>query len=352
MYIGEISSAKLRGIFGSFTQIALAAGILLTYAISTIPDFPYYYNSLVAAGIVAVFECMMIWLYETPRWLVLNGQNQEAHSTLRWLRGPKSEIESEISSIESAEAASMWLACREISRSRRNVTVPIMLVMVAMFFHQFGGATVVASYAAVLFEEAGVANPKVTATYAVGVVEFCATFFSIFVIDLVGRKLLLILSGIGMVIGSTLLGLHFYLTRPSLCSSSFNGTSPEVLPEDGVFENCLNSQYAPLAIASIIIFIVAYSIGWGPVPWVLLSELIPIKVRGVASGMATIVNWVSLALVVGVYLEYAELVQEWFAWWSFSVLNALAVVFALIFIRETKGKTLEHIEEYYKEHKC
>ena len=352
VYIGELSSAKLRGIFGSFIPIALAMGVLLTYALSTISDFPYYYNSLVAAGIAAVFESMMVWLYETPRWLILNGQSQKAHHTLRWLRGPSSEIESEIYKIESAETASMWLACREISRLRRHVTVPIVVVMLAMFFHQIGGGTVVASYAAVLFEEAGVANPRVTAAYAVGGVEVFAVIFSVFVIDLVGRKLLLILSGIGMVIGSTLLGLHFYLTRPSLCSSSSNGTLSEMLQDDAVFENCLNSQYAPLAITSIIIFIVAYSIGWAPVPWVLLSELIPNKVRGVASGMATIVNWVSLALVVGVYLEYGELVQEWFVWWSFSVLNSVAVVFVLIFVRETKGKTLEDIEEYYREHKC
>lgn len=292
----------------------------------------------------------MVWLYETPRWLVLNGQSRQAHRALRWLRGSSGDIESEIGSIESAKTASMWLACREIYRSRRSVTVPILVVMVVMFFHQMAGATVIASYAAVLFDEAGVANPRVTATYAVGGVEFCATFLSIFVIDLVGRKLLLILSGTGTIIGSMLLGLHFYLTRPSQCSTPINGTSV-MLQDDGVFENCLNSQYAPLAITSIIIFIVAYSFGWGPVPWVLLSELIPIKVRGVASGMATIVNWASLALVIGVYLEYAELVQDWFAWWSFSVLNIVAVLFALIFIRETKGKTLEHIEEYYKESK-
>ena len=86
-----------------YTQIGLAAGILVNYAIGSIPNFPYFYNSLVAAGIAAMFEILMVWLYETPRWLVSQGRVSEARVILQWLRGPGVQNEDEIRSNESTE---------------------------------------------------------------------------------------------------------------------------------------------------------------------------------------------------------------------------------------------------------
>jgi MFS family permease len=353
VYIGEISSPKLRGLFGAYTQIAVAGGLVLNYSVSSIRSLSYYHTSLIAVGIVTIFECSVVWLYESPSWLIRHGQSHRAERVLRWLRGPRVKVEKEIQRIESAESLSLWLAMKEISR--RYITVPVLIVMFSMFFHQIGGAHVLSTYAAILYDEAGVKNPRITALTAVGVVELLATMFSILVIDFVGRKLLLVLSGLGMFAGSSLLGIHYYLTRPSQCLVGKNITMIELLQNEGQsseFANCINDHYAPLAISSTVVFAVAYSIGWGPVPWVLLSELIPVRVRGAASGIATLVNWGSAALVIGVYLQYSDLVTDWFAWWTFALLNLAAILFAIVFIRETKGKTLEDIEQYYRDHRC
>ena len=354
VYIGEISSPKLRGLFGAFTQIAIAMGILLNYGISSIPTITYYYTALIAVGIIAVFECLVVWLKETPSWLIRQELRHRAQAVLRWLRGPNASIEKEIERIQNAERLSLWLALKEMA-TKRHIAIPIVVVMFSMFFHQIGGAHVLSTYAALLFESAGVAHPELTALGAVGGVELVATFLTILVIDSVGRKFLLILSSIGMIVGSAMLGTHYYVTRPSTCYemvSNMNSTvNLQLNTRSGdVFQNCINSQFAPLAITSAVLFAVAYSIGWGPVPWVLLSELIPVRVRGAASGIATLVNWGSAALVIGIYLEYAEAVRDWFAWWSFAILNLIAFVFSIIFIRETKGKTLEDIERHYQKH--
>lgn len=348
VYIGEIASAKLRGLFGAFTQIAVATGLLLNYGVSALPQVTYYYNSLVAAGIITIFECCVVWLHESPTWLIRHGQSHRAVQVLRWLRGPLIKVEKEVERIEAAESLSLWLAMKEMSK--RYITVPIVIVMLTMFFHQIGGAHVISTYAAILFEEAGVKNPEVAALCAVGGVEVLMTFLSILMIDFVGRKLLLVLSSIGMVAGSAMLGAHYFVTRPSQCPSL--STSNYTQLEDGEFQNCINMRFAPLAISSAVLYVIAYSIGWGPVPWVILSELIPVRVRGAASGIATIINWGSAAFVIGVYLEYAEAVRDWFAWWTFAAVNAVAAIFAIAFIRETKGKTLEDIEKYYREHRC
>ena len=111
------------------------------------------------------------------------------------------------------------------------------------------------------------------------------------------------------------------------------------------------SIYAPLAIVSITTFNLAFSTGWGTIPWILVAELTPLQVRGITTGVATVVNWGTSSIVVGFYMQYAAAVHVWFAWWSFMVLNIAAVVFTIVFLPETKGKTLEDIERYYQEHR-
>lgn len=347
MYISELSAAKFRGFFTAFVQISLAGGALLSFAISSIPGFPYYYTSLVAVGLTAVFECAVVWLHETPRWLTSKGQVLRAFDTLHWLRGPGVDVEREIGSIQmSHKLPSVWQVMREFTK--RSVAVPFILSLCIMFLQQAGGLNALSSYAASLFEAASVAHPRVTATYAIGLATFIVVLLSTCVIDLFGRKVLLIVSGTGMAVGTTLLGVEYYLIRPSLCSTTHNSTTLTLQGSSTDDAPC-NSQYAPLAIVGVVCYSVSFAIGWGPVPWVLLSEILPLRVRGMASGIATIISWGTGALVVGCYPQFARAVQKWFAWWSFSLMNIAAVLFSVFFLRETKGRTLEDIEKYYRE---
>ena len=80
----------------TFIQVSLATGILLIYVMGSIPGFPYYYSSLVAAGISTVFLVLMMWMKETPRWLLSKGLHAEAHHMLTWLRGPNVDVDDEI----------------------------------------------------------------------------------------------------------------------------------------------------------------------------------------------------------------------------------------------------------------
>ena len=166
-----------------------------------------------------------------------------------------------------------------------------------------------------------------------------------FLVDLVGRKLLLIVNGTGMLFRTVTLGTSFYVTRPELCATT-NLTVNALAQHSDDIEFC-NANLASIAIVSLILFNAAFSIGWGPVPWVLLRELIPLRVREVGSGIATFINWGTAAIVTGFYLDFAETVNAWFAWWIFSVLNVMAVLFVAIFVFETKGKNLEDIQHRF-----
>ena len=344
VYIAEISSVKLRGIFGTLTQIVLTSGIVVNYAMGAIDDFPYYYISLVAVGIVALFEVLMIWLPETPRWLLSRGYGEDAEKALLWLRGKKIGFQQEVD--EMKKAIITTTAKRTKVRKeflKRSVFVPFIYVLILFFFHQAGGINAVSSFASSLFTDAGISNPRTTTIYAVGGASLIGNFVSFVAVDLIGRTSLLILSGTGMFLGSEMLGVHFFITRPSLCDS-YNSTLVESVD---VVKSC-NTHFGPLAIVSLILYRFAFAIGWGPIPWLLLSELLPLAVRGVASGFAMFTTWSIAAIVAGFYLEYAELVQPWFAMWTFSLINLASVLFVLIFIPETKGRTLEEMERKFE----
>ena len=350
VYAAEVSSAKFRGIFGSFTQLFLSIGLVLVYLLGSFPGFQYFHASLVLIGIIAVFEIGALFICDSPRWLLANKHRQEAISALKRLRGPNYDIGHELSTMELDLSQSPHLKMSKILThfTKRDVVVPLIIVLFIMFFQQIGGLNASTAYSGLIFKEAGVENYRATATYAVGGTEVVFTIISLFIVDCFGRKSLLIVSGIGMLLGTVLLGTQFFITRPSLCSSNNSTLSEMTLDAASNSDELCNAKYAPLAIVSLILFNAAFSIGWGPVPWVLLGELIPLRVRGVGSGIATLVNWSTAAIVTGFYLDYAEKVKPWFAWWTFSVLNLLAVLFVVFFVSETKGKSLEEINSRYK----
>ena len=328
----------------------LTIGIILNFGVGSIEDFPYFHVSLVPVGILALFEATMVWLPDTPRSLLSRGLGDGAERALRLLRGSKYNIDGELTEIrvsilsrgKKGEKNSVWREFKKI-----DVLVPFVYVLVVLFFAQGGGISAAASYATPIFSDAGVDNPRVTAIYAVGVASLLGNIASFFTVDLLGRKILLIASGVGMVIGSILLGTHFYITRSSACPTALNST----LNAMGHIEEPCNAHFAPLAIVSLVLFRFFYSIGWGPIPWLLLSELLPLSVRGLASGMAIFITSATAALVSGVYLQYSQLVQPWFAMWTFSVINLAAAVFVFVFIPETMGKSLEEVEKWFENNK-
>ena len=321
------------------------------YSLSAIPGLQYYNVALVAVGIVAVFELCMVCLNDTPRWLFTNGYKSEAESVLQWLRGPKIGIAQELCDMEET-ISGKTLTTRQVFMEfkKRSTLIPLVLLLIMMFLQNISGLNAISSFAGILFDEAGVSNPRLISVFSIGLTGFLSTLISGYVVDLAGRKILLIISGIGMFAGTTMLGAHFFLTRPSLCAHHNSTEYFLTVLQDSTSSSSCNTHLAPLAITSIILYNIAYAFGWGPIPWMLISELLPMQVRGVAGGITALSDWGTAAIVVGFYLNYAKLVKPWGAWWSFSLLNFLGVLFVIFLIPETKGKTLEEIQLQFEKH--
>ena len=339
VYTGELCSANIRGIFGNMFSIFLASGIVLSYAMGAINNFRYYYISLVAVGIVAVFEVFMFWLPETPRWLLSRGYGEQAEHVLLWLRGKKIETKNELNDMKESlkqNTSNSWKLFL-----KRSILTPFIYVVIIFAVQQGGGINAITPFAGTLFADAGVNNPRYAAIYTVGGSGIIAVICAIILIDFSGRKFLLAISGTGEILGLVMLGVHSFITRPSLCANS------SMTDVTDTMDRVCNPQYQYLAIFGVIVFVLMFTVGYNSVPYVLISELLPLSVRGKASGIATSVGWICAALFNGFYLQVRDLVRPWFALWGLAALNVVTVLFVIFFIPETKGKSLEELESRF-----
>ena len=260
---------------------------------------------------------------------------------LNLLRGPDANTQKEIRGIQKAqerqEDLSVWELVKEFRH--RSVFQPFILVLFLMVFQQFSGINAAIFYAASIFSDAGVPNASLISVFSVGGVQIIATLVAVLLIDKLGRKILLIISSVGMCLSSTLLGIEFLISK-SICSNSTDH------PVHHLPAIC-NHSVGWLAILGAILFIVFFSLAWGPIPWLMMSELMPLRVRSLAASFATLFNWSLASLVTFEFHTYAERLSPKFAWWSFAVVMLISVFFIILFLPETKGHSLEEIEEYF-----
>lgn len=173
--------------------------------------------------------------------------------------------------------------------------MPFLLVTFLYVFQQLcGGGSTVVAYAAQIFQAAGAPNPDLTSIYTVGASLVIGTVLASLLIERLGRKLLASVSAAGMFTGSMMLVFHSYFTRPEACSTIINGTLFSTIEKDPVGTGVCNSYLYPLAATSVIVFILSFSFGLGPVPWVLLSEYLPLQVRGVAGGIVVALSLIHI----------------------------------------------------------
>lgn len=305
-------------------QFGLAVGILLVYCVEAVN---MAYTSLVAAAITALFAISSLWLLETPRYLVKHGDIEHAQRNLRLLRGPYVDVQIELDDIKNIlhEESSMSL-CEFISELRnKRIFVPLLLLTIILSFQQLSGINPIIYYAAPILRQAHVSHTHFTALLAIGLTEVVTTFLTIFIIDLFGRKLLLVISCVVLSLSCVGLGTHLYYVNT---------------PCTGACDHTL-----PLAVVSIIMVIIGFSLGLGAVPWALVTELVPLRVRGCVGGIASATTWMFAAIVSGTYNQFSGKAGEYCSWWTFGACNLCAAVFVAFFLPETKGKKLEVIEK-------
>lgn len=348
MYITEVSTPKLRGLFGNCNQLFITVGIFSVESLGFKPSSFLKYSevALIAAGITTIFALLLLFVVETPSWLYKKGKDLEGNRTLNFLRGPKADIQREIrgirSTIENVESITILDQLKAFKN--RPVYLPFILVLGLMFFQQFGGINAAVFYSSQIFISAEVQHPTLVTLLAVGLTQIFATFLSVVMVDLLGRKILLTISSSGMLISSAGLGIYFFIFN-HFCDQHLG----DVEGSGHLLSVCHKTSFGGLAIACVVVFIISFSLGWGPIAWSMMSELVPLRVRGLAGSAATFVNWTFAFVVTVAFTKYTDAVTPKFAWWSFSLVMLLAIFFVLFFLPETKGRKLEEIEEHFQQ---
>ena len=208
--MAEIASARLKGLFGGCNQLFITIGgfIGYIYGVRTF-NINYWKFSLTAAGIVALFEILMLFTYETPRWLFSKHKDFQAMRVLTVLRGMNSRVTKEANQIKAALQRKYTILEQLKAFRNRAVFIPFILVLMLMFFQQFSGINAVIFYASDIFKNAQVPlDVNLVSALAIGVVQVVATLLSVLLVDKLGRKVLLTISSSGMGLSSFVLGIY------------------------------------------------------------------------------------------------------------------------------------------------
>lgn len=326
VYIAEIAPKHLRGSLGTVTQFAVTVGIMLAYSCGLFLDW----RPLAIAG-VAPCTFLMLGLFfipESPRWLAKTG-NQEFEASLQTLRGRDTDISREVVEVKRVVAASNRQTGIKFSELReRRYALPLTVSIGLLLLQQLSGVNGILFYSTSIFESAGISSGN-AASLGLSAVQVVMTGVSAWLIEKAGRRLLLMVSSGGMGICLFLCGLAFYLKK------HFSGTSQ------------LETFFSVLALTSLLVYIVAFSLGIGPIPWIIMSEILPSNVKGFAGSVATLGNWLgswAVTMTINIMLEWSS--TGTFV--IYSVICIFTMLFVAFLLPETKGRTLEEIEASFR----
>jgi len=320
MYISEVSPAKYRGSLVSMYQLFIVTGILISYLINFmlhdigVNNWRWMFSTGAIPSVL--FLVMLFFVSETPRFLYLKGKKQEALSVLERIGGKQlasEEIEEIKNSINGSTASFRMLTDPAL---RKVLWVGFGLAV----FVQLSGINTIIDYAPKIFVKAGwKLDAGLFATFGLGMVNFVFTWVSILIVDRFGRRPLYIIGSAGMTIA--LLGL----TAAGM-TGHFSGLIVLIL---------------------IVMFLILFSSCVGPVFWTYLSEIFPNRIRGTALSVPVFTQWVFNALVV---LVFPAMLKHLSTSITFGILAVFAfgqLLFTILYMKETKGKSLEEIEHMW-----
>ncbi len=323
MYIGEIAPADIRGRLVSYNQFAIIFGMLVVYFVNWgiangqtlewINDIGWrrmFVSEAIPAGL---FGLLLFLVPETPRYLALSGKDDKALGILTRINGAEGagKILQEIKvTVEKSSA-------RLFAYGRIVIIIGILLSV----FQQFVGINVALYYAPRIFESMGAEkDASLLQTVVMGVVNVIFTVVAILTVDKWGRRPLLMTGSVGMAVGMFAIGALAFLNVIGIATLVF-----------------------------IIIYTASFMMSWGPICWVLISEIFPNKIRGRAVAIAVAAQWAANYLISSTYPAMMEL-SSGGTYWFYGFMSVLSFVFVWRMVPETKNKTLEEMENLWTGH--
>ena len=335
LYAAELAPAAVRGRFVSCYQLAITIGIFLAYLVDGWLSPSGAWRVMLGASAVPGLLLFAVALAapKSPRWLMMMGRRPEAAAELRKI-SPGVDVEPPLDAIakvlrQEGERASWGEVFHQ--EWRRPLTIGIGLAV----FQQITGINAIIYYADQIFSSAGFTTPAaqtMVTTWAIGAVNVLATLIAIAFIDRLGRRKLLLAGLIGMGISLIVVGVAF-----QFIANNAAGAAAAAGP----------SAAGVVTLLALVGFIICFAFSMGPVVWTVINEVFPGHIRGRAVAVATAVNWGSAFLVSQFFLSVIGAIGNSLTFWLFALFCGIAWVWIYFRVPETKGQSLEQIQQLW-----
>ena len=325
LYLTELAPKESRGALTSLMQLLVTVGILVAYVTDyALSDSGAWRWMLGLGAVPAVLLGLGIYFQpESPRWLVKRDRADQARDVLARMRGAdRGAVEQELDEIRAADAAK----AQENAVGLREILTPLLrpallLGLGLVFFQNFMGINTIIYYAPTLLTTLGFGTGgAILANVGIGVVNVLMTLPALRLLDKVGRRSLLYVGSVGMLVAMLVLGVA----------------------------NAAGMSHGPALVAitlvSIVVYIASFAVSWGPVQWVMLPELFPLRMRGAAVGVCLVFNWLFNMLVSLVFPVLLDALGSGPIFLFFALMAVLGLWFVRSGLIETKGRSLEEIE--------
>ncbi|KRT86652.1 membrane transporter [Oryctes borbonicus] len=321
-YIAEVSDSAVRGMLGSSMNNFLCFGLVISYCIG--PYLPIMWFNIIAAIFPVTFLVLFfMFIPDSPYFLMGKDRNQ-AESALAFLRSkPVSEVQTELKEIERSveESKANAATFMDIFKSKGTTKALIISVLLCVF-QQLSGINIVLFYAQTIFEASGTVMESTIPPMIIGAVQFLSSFVTPILVDVLGRKVLLLGSAVGMVISEAALGVYFFLKN--------DGTDVDAI--------------SFLPILTLVIYIISYNCGFGPLPWTVMAELFPSNIKSAAASFTVFCCWFVSFILTYFFDSVSEAIGMGGSFWIFAGFTVVAFIFTLVYVPETKGRSFQEIQ--------
>lgn len=321
LYIAEVSPAKWRGALVAMYQLAVTIGILIAYIVNYILVKHDAWRAMFASAAIPAL-CLMVGIMllpESPRWLLATGNKARAIAALIRLRRSE-KVDDEVNEIEQSIALEQQTTKGPSLLSRKML--PVLSLGVILFcLQQLSGINVIIYYAPIIFKHLGFTSivTQILATIGIGVVNVAVTILSLFLIDKVGRRKLLLIGFSGTALSLGTLSVIYFVGMHEL---------------------------GYLSVLCLAVYIFAFAISLGPIPYIAMSEIFPLKVRGAGMSIASVSNWGFNGLVVFSFPLMLQAIGIGHVFACYAAVCVIGIVYTYLFMPETKNLSLEAIEQH------
>lgn len=324
VFIGELSSKEIRGVLLTFYQAILKSGVVLSYTLSFFVEL--YTLHTICLSILAVYFVGLLFLPESPTYLVRKKQLVKAERSIRILRGKNFDPTAEIAELQQVHEKALNSQKSSFMNEikKRSTSRAFFLVVTMFFFFQMSGINPIIFYTTSLFIEAKVSMDPAVATIILGCSQVLMTLSTMIFIDKFGRRFLMKVSFSIMCLGQIGIGTYFLLKERDSAISDTLGWLPLV---------------------ALIVFSLGFSFGMASVPFILLGEIFSNEAKKVIAPIAQTMNFAISSVIIVLYPTFVKTIGAGYTFYGFAAFCFLGLLFTIFIQPETKGKSLAEIQK-------